>query len=880
MGNETSADFTATINWGDMTTSVGQVVSEGGGAYEVNANAHTYATAGSYTETVTIKHDLLPAVTSTGQTIVIADKPVAAMGGITLTPLEGLAFTNVRVATFIDPAGAQSLSNYSATIDWGDGTSSSAGAISAPVNGVFTVTGSHTFIEEGTYAITVTINHGVAPPTPPVATTMVLDTAIVADQQITGLALVSGSLPATANENVATGPLPNLATFTDPAGVGVETPADFTATHWGDNTTSSGTVSLVNANGPGGAVYQVNSTGHTYVSQRTFAVSVTVQHDLLAPLTTPVQTIAVGDQVVLTAGSFTTVEGKHSTTQTVATFTDPGGAQVKGTPAFPISGAYTAYINWGDGTVQNPDVTTGTITYSAGTFSVLGSHTYSGVPPTNAITVTVTHGIPTPVSVLLTPTVSIPSVLVTGGFKLTGTEGAPLAAQTVAIFTDPAGAEQTGGVPTVGAYSADIDWTGTGNSYTLNAGTISYNAANKTFVVTAAGNVFPEFGTYSVLVRVNHLTSAAVVVTDTAKIADAPLTLPKLFVPTATEGEAFGPAELFTFMDANTGESASAFTATVSWGDGTTSTITSTAAAGNVIVATGGGGFEVEGAHTYANELTGATFKVSVADQGGAKTSASGLLNVADPSVILQAVAAPTAPFVAAVNNTSAKQVVATFTDPGGAEFTVVGGVQVPNAGAYHALINWGDGTLPSNGTITLNAGVFSVSGTHKYTTIPANPYNITVTVSHGTSTAVSMVTDTCLPTSPKSQTITFPQTPPQVVTMKSYTITVTLGATASSGLPVTYSVVSFSPLVGSNSTIVVATATLNGDVLTITGKAVAGGTGAKVVVEADQLGGLGLDGVTVYSAAAPVRGDHGYPRPAASCFNGWRLGRLTLPSP
>ena len=44
------------------------------------------------------------------------------------------------VATFTDPGGDESLANYSASINWGDGNTS-AGAITGPVNGVYTVDG-------------------------------------------------------------------------------------------------------------------------------------------------------------------------------------------------------------------------------------------------------------------------------------------------------------------------------------------------------------------------------------------------------------------------------------------------------------------------------------------------------------------------------------------------------------------------------------------------------------------------------------------------------------------------------------------------------------------------------------------------------------------
>ena len=60
------------------------------------------------------------------------------------------------------PAGAEPLSDYSAVINWGDG-SSSAGAISGPAGQVFTITGGHTYAEEGKFTVTITIHHDEAP---------------------------------------------------------------------------------------------------------------------------------------------------------------------------------------------------------------------------------------------------------------------------------------------------------------------------------------------------------------------------------------------------------------------------------------------------------------------------------------------------------------------------------------------------------------------------------------------------------------------------------------------------------------------------------------------------------------------------------------------
>lgn len=126
--------------------------------------------------------------------------------------------------------------------------------------------------------------------------------------------------------------------------------------------------------------------------------------------------VDVADPAVIAAGSqtITAVEGLNTGLQTVATFTDPGGAE---NPAniyindgyqqvwyFPPSQPYTATINWGDG----KPATSGTITLSNGVFTVQGSHTYDtesgGVP--YQITVTIYYDATPPAVVCSTATVS------------------------------------------------------------------------------------------------------------------------------------------------------------------------------------------------------------------------------------------------------------------------------------------------------------------------------------------------------------------------------------------------------------------------------------------------------------------------------------------
>src|SRR5262249_34934491 len=67
------------------------------------------------------------------------------------------------VATFRDDGGPEQLSDYSASIDWGDKTTATTGFITLS-GSTFTVTGAHTYATGGIFTISVTISHETASP--------------------------------------------------------------------------------------------------------------------------------------------------------------------------------------------------------------------------------------------------------------------------------------------------------------------------------------------------------------------------------------------------------------------------------------------------------------------------------------------------------------------------------------------------------------------------------------------------------------------------------------------------------------------------------------------------------------------------------------------
>jgi hypothetical protein len=344
------SDFTATIYWGDGSTSSGTITGSAG-SYTVSGS-HTYTSSATRTVMITIND--VDASHATATTTVVVDQPISATG-TAVSATEGTSFTAKRVATFTDPDAAATSSDYSASIDWGDGQSST-GTISGSV-GSFTVTGAHTYAEHGSYTVKVTISdidNGSN-------TSNTTSTAAIAEQAVT----------ATGNPVSATEGVPfngSVASFTD----GDKAPAasEYSSTiDWGDGHTSTGTVS--------GSEGSFNVSGsHTYAEAGSYSIDVKVQEtDNPATATMSTATATVGDAGLAVAGQGTLSSGALFS-GAVATFTDAN------TAAAPSD--FSATIDWGDGTTS-----TGTITGSAGSYNVSGSHTYTS-SATHTVTVTVT----------------------------------------------------------------------------------------------------------------------------------------------------------------------------------------------------------------------------------------------------------------------------------------------------------------------------------------------------------------------------------------------------------------------------------------------------------------------------------------------------------
>jgi hypothetical protein len=137
-----------TVDWGDGSTSAGAVAS-GGGAI---VGTHTYAEEGTYSGSVSYTTGDCSTRT-TPFVIRVPDAPLTGTPG-TFTAIKGTPSTGV-VATFTDADPGGAASDHSATIDWGDG-STTPGSVTAAA-GRFQVSGTHIYTALGAFSTTVSI---------------------------------------------------------------------------------------------------------------------------------------------------------------------------------------------------------------------------------------------------------------------------------------------------------------------------------------------------------------------------------------------------------------------------------------------------------------------------------------------------------------------------------------------------------------------------------------------------------------------------------------------------------------------------------------------------------------------------------------------------
>jgi PKD repeat protein len=264
---------------------------------------------------------------------------------------------------------------HTATIDWGDGSTPTAGVVDEPNGGNDgEVTGSHFYADNGIYTVTVTVFGD--------------DGTSSSDTFTVTVVNVNPTVTATTDQTVDEGTpisITNIGTVTDPgydtppAGGGVDETFTFSI-DWGDGSTdSTGSVTIDDVGGPNDLTNGSFDGTHEYADDGIYTVTITVTDDN-GGVGTDTFTITVNNVApTLTPTTNRTVdEGTPISITNIGTFTDPG----YDTP--PAGGVqdetFTFTIDWGDGSTDSTGTATidtpgGVGVLTAGSFD--GTHEYA-----------------------------------------------------------------------------------------------------------------------------------------------------------------------------------------------------------------------------------------------------------------------------------------------------------------------------------------------------------------------------------------------------------------------------------------------------------------------------------------------------------------------
>ena len=355
------------VNWGDNTTSTA-VVSGSGNPFSYSfSGSHTYAQPGSFDVTVSVT-DTDGATGTSAATVVNVANVAPTVSTPTVAPTstnEGSATSFSVSGTFTDP-GNTFDEPYTAVVNWGDNTTSTAVVSGSGNPFSYSFSGSHTYAQPGSFDVTVSVTDTDGATGTSAAT--VVNVADVAPTVSTPTVA-----PTSTNEGSATS-FSVSGTFTDPGNTFDE---PYTAVvNWGDNTTSTAVVS-----GSGNPFSYSFSGSHTYAQPGSFDVTVSVTDTDGATGTSAATVVNVADVAPTvstpTVAPTSTNEGSATSFSVNGTFTDPGNT---------FDEPYTALVNWGDNTTSTAVVSGSGNPFS---YSFSGSHTYAQ-PGSFDVTVSVT----------------------------------------------------------------------------------------------------------------------------------------------------------------------------------------------------------------------------------------------------------------------------------------------------------------------------------------------------------------------------------------------------------------------------------------------------------------------------------------------------------
>jgi hypothetical protein len=699
---ENATSYTAAINWGDgSAVTAGTIAAVPGvpGEFTISGS-HTYTANGPFAIAVTVTDNggLFPAstdsvpyqiqlnavapVTGAGSSVTITSGRIVGQG-VNIFPIVNVAYTGT-IATFQDLGGAEPVADYTVTINWGDGTSTPPNTppnVVTFAGGTFTVTGTHTYTSVGSFTITTTVTNDLG------GTAVLTGTATVSPLPPTPL-VPGTSFPVKATAGTL---LPSTALVTFSNGATPLAVGDYSAfLNWGDGSAiAPATISLT------GTTFTVSGS-HNFAQAG--AYTITVQIDAPGQQIVMTTTATVSGLAVTPVSPLTATAGTTTGSVVIATVT----AALAGSPT-PDPTAYVASVNWGDG--STPVATP--ITLVAGVLDVTpAGHNYA-TPGTYTLVVTITDNQGFVVGTG-SPTITVGGLTVSPFVGLNGVVGTPIAPITVASFTAtpaPAGL----------GYTALVDW---GDGSTPVVASITA-AGGGLYNITTSGHAYSLAGTYSLVVTVTD-GQGVVVGTANPGLTVSALTIVQS-TETATAGTPTG-AWLVAIVFATPNPSVLAYSATIDWGDG------STTAAGTIVTGDGGALNVTSGGHEYA---TPGTYTV-----GLTLTDAQGfVVGVSTATATVNSLTGtPTTPLVATAGTATGALTVASFTaDPS------------PLISNYTAIVDWGDGSTPAVATLVPGVGgAFSVTtGGHNYAK-PAT-YTLVVTVTDAQGAVVGTTSPTLI---------------------------------------------------------------------------------------------------------------------------------------
>jgi subtilase family serine protease len=524
-----------------------------------------------------------------------------------LNATEGQDTGPFTLATFTDPNTSDTPSDITATVAWGDGTSTVyngvANIIPTDTTGDFALLASHAFADEGDFATTFQIRDTLGAEGRG-AITISPNDADVTDVPVT----VSASLNAGLTNAT-------VAQFTDANPLG--SPSDFTAnvsfTLSDGSTVSASSVSITEVSSTATLVtYDVlASLTVPYTAEGIFPVSAQIVDDggsgvlannnvdvgaaplLAVPVTVPAIEGQGLSNVLVAEFTDTNTSNVVSDYTATETFTLSDGSQVAGSTAGLVTvstsssgNTYAVFAN-----LSTPYAEEGTLTVATFVLATNGS----------------TGTIISPVQVADAPLIGISTTV-------QATEGQAVGNATVAEFTDT----DPNGV--LSDYSAQVNFNlGNGSNATV-TGQILPVSGTTFKVVASSGAPYSSFGNLPITVVVNDAGGASVTINSTANVALGPISVTGTTIQ-ETAGAAF-TAAIGVFFH-NSGSSSGSNSLQIHWGDG--------AVTGGTVQMVSPGVFNLIGSHTYGAAGTYTIgFTVTAAD--GAVISGNSTALVSGPS--------------------------------------------------------------------------------------------------------------------------------------------------------------------------------------------------------------------------------------------------------